>query len=121
MSRFPKSFSTVAFRLSAGFAALMSIMALVAGLSVVEMSQRGQQVRTIVDVNNAKTALGNAMLVHIDEMSVHARAVLLMTDLAEIGKEVGQYKAATAAYLDSEGRMLAALQSGGADAAACSR
>lgn len=113
MTRISPSHWTIAQRLCLGFGALLSIMALVTGLCVNELHQRGLQVRTIVDVNNVKTALAGGMLEQIDGMALHARMIVMLTIVSDVEKEVSQFGRAKAAYLEHERQLLSVMAAHG--------
>ncbi|MFO1337001.1 MAG: methyl-accepting chemotaxis protein [Burkholderiaceae bacterium] len=102
---------TLARRLGGGFGALLLLLLIVAGLSVVELRSQGRRVQDIVGVKNEKLALANRMLESINSMAIQARTVTLLTDVRAIDVEMKALGDAKARYADSEKALLAMLDS----------
>jgi len=90
---------SVAQRLSLGFATLVALSVVGAGVSAVQMRSLGQRMTHIVEVNNrlddAIAHMRNAM----DETGIQARNITLLTEMGAINNELGNLKA-------SKGRLL---------------
>jgi methyl-accepting chemotaxis protein len=94
-------------RLGMGFAALLLMMATVAGFAVLELRAQAAQTRQIVEVNNAKVTLAHEMLDSISRLAVQARSVTLLTDVKEIDTELALFKDAATHYSTFEQQLQA--------------
>jgi methyl-accepting chemotaxis protein len=101
--------ASVARRLGLSFALLLGLLLLVAVLGASQLSTLAQRLHQVVEVNNAKSALGNAMLHSINAMAVQARSLTLLTDAQEIAGELKQFEAARASYVKDESALVALI------------
>jgi len=97
---------TLARRLGFGFASLLFMLLVVAGLSVAELRAQGNRVRDIVGVKNEKLALANGMLESINSLAIQARSVTLLTDVRAIDSEMKVLKDSQARYASGEKNLL---------------
>ncbi len=100
----PSSFS-VAARLHAGFAALIGLLLLVAAIGSWELLRSGRAMDRIVEVNNRHTALARDLLDAINDMSLHARTMVLLTDIPGIDAEAKALAAASQRYTQAYGSL----------------
>jgi methyl-accepting chemotaxis protein len=106
---------SLAKRLTVGFSSILILLTAVALTGAYAVRSLGQQVQTIVQVNNAKTDLANDLRTRIDSLAIQSRSVALFanmeTDLdgsqAEAGVKLAQ--AAEANYLKTEQQLSALL------------
>lgn len=97
---------TLARRLGFGFASLLFMLLVVAGLSVAELRAQGNRVRDIVGVKNEKLALANGMLESINSLAIQARSVTLLTDVRAIDSEMKVLRDSQARYASGEKNLL---------------
>jgi len=106
---------SLAKRLTAGFATVLLLLLAVAATSAYSMRVLGNQVQTIVQVNNAKTEVANDLLSSIDALAIQTRSVALFANLEtdldgkQAAAEVSLAKAAEEKYLATEKRLTALL------------
>jgi methyl-accepting chemotaxis protein len=108
---------SLATRLSVGFSSILLLLVAVAATGAYSMRALGQQVQTIVQVNNVKTEVANELMSSMDNLAIQARSVALFANLetdldgkqAEAGVKLAQ--AAEQRYLGTE-KKLAALLAG---------
>jgi methyl-accepting chemotaxis protein len=106
---------SLAKRLTVGFSSILILLTAVALTGAYAVRSLGQQVQTIVQVNNAKTDLANDLRTRIDSLAIQSRSVALFanmeTDLdgsqAEAGVKLAL--AAEANYLKTEQQLSALL------------
>jgi methyl-accepting chemotaxis protein len=106
---------SLAKRLTAGFATVLLLLLAIAATSAYSMRVLGNQVQTIVQVNNAKTEVANDLLSSIDALAIQTRSVALFANLEtdldgkQAAAEVSLAKAAEEKYLATEKRLTALL------------
>ena len=115
MSRSPSRKSlSVAQRLALSFGTIVALSLLGSAVSGWQAQVIGANVERVVAVNNAMSdsvaRLRNAM----DEMSIQARSVALMTEMKSISAEIDNLKAAKARYQAEEKALQALLAGPGA-------
>ena len=106
---------SLAKRLTVGFSSILILLTAVALTGAYAVRTLGQQVQTIVQVNNVKTDLANDLRTRIDSLAIQSRSVALFanmeTDLdgsqAEAGVKLAL--AAEASYLKTEQQLSALL------------
>ncbi len=106
---------SLAKRLTVGFSSILILLTAVALTGAYAVRSLGQQVQTIVQVNNVKTDLANDLRTRIDSLAIQSRSVALFanmeTDLdgsqAEAGVKLAL--AAEASYLKTEQQLSALL------------
>jgi methyl-accepting chemotaxis protein len=106
---------SLAKRLTVGFSSILLLLTAVALTGAYAVRSLGQQVQTIVKVNNAKTDLANDLRTRIDSLAIQSRSVALFanmeTDLdgsqAQAGVKLAL--AAEANYLKTEQQLSALL------------
>jgi methyl-accepting chemotaxis protein len=113
-----KMSGSVGRRLSLSFGLLIALMLVMAVLGGAQLATLSARMKSVVEVNNAKTALGNAMLHSINAMGLHARSLTLLTEAKEIEAELKQFQASVADYEKDQKALAAAV---GEDAAADER
>ena len=106
---------SLAKRLTAGFATVLLLLLAIAATSAYSMRVLGNQVQTIVQVNNAKTEVANDLLSSIDALAIQTRSMALFANLEtdldgkQAAAEVSLAKAAEEKYLATEKRLTALL------------
>jgi methyl-accepting chemotaxis protein len=88
----------VTARLRGGFAIVLALLLLLAALGSFELMRAGRAMTTIVEVGNRHTSMARDMLDAINEASLGARTITLLTDLPGIDAEVKSLTAAVARY-----------------------
>jgi methyl-accepting chemotaxis protein len=100
---------SVGRRLNLGFGLLLGLMLLMALLGSLQLVALSTRMQAVVEVNNAKTALGNALLHRINAMGLHARSLTLLTEPKEIAAELEQLQAAISDYQRQQQALAAAV------------
>src|SRR6478736_7418949 len=103
---------SVGKRLNLGFATVLLLLLLVAGLAATQIQAMGERVRQVVEVNNEKSALANRLLDGINAMGIQARSLVLLTDAAEIGAELKQLDQARELYARDEAALATLMADG---------
>ncbi len=98
-------------RLALGFTVLAVLMCGTAAVSALGVGALGRHLGDIVELNNPKTDLAHQLLAEIDDMAIRARSIALLTEMAEIDKEVKAMNATLARYQQAE-QALVGLTSG---------
>ena len=110
---------SLAKRLTAGFSSILLLLVAVAATGAYSIRALGQQVETIVQVNNVKTGVANDLMNSIDNLAIQTRSVALFANLEtdldgkQAQAEVTLANAAEATYLSTEKKLTALL--GGPD------
>ena len=103
-------------RFGGGFAAILALLLLVAGVSLWQMRAIGQRLQGIVEVHNARMALANRMINQLDEMAILLRTTTLLTEVKEVDAHVRLLEEASASYQQSEKDLALALQAEASEA-----
>ncbi len=90
-----KNFS-IGQRLALGFGVLIFLLLTLAGLSYLGISSLNQEVSTMVDARYPKTVAANAVKADVNEATRSMLNVLIMTDPAQIQKELANIQATNA-------------------------
>ncbi|HEX7638005.1 MAG TPA: methyl-accepting chemotaxis protein [Burkholderiaceae bacterium] len=106
----PRSLS-VARRLALGFGALVGLSLLGSVAGGWQAHLIGAEMARIVEVNNAMSHAVGELRIDMDEMSIQARSIALMTEMKSIAAEIDHYKLAKANY-GRDQQMLQGLVSG---------
>ncbi|MEP6503127.1 MAG: methyl-accepting chemotaxis protein [Betaproteobacteria bacterium] len=113
-----KNFS-VAQRLALGFGALVALSLLGSAISGWQAQVIAAKVERVVEVNNAMSDAVSHLRNSMDEMSIQARSVALMTEMKSITAEIENLKAAKGRYLADEKALQALLAGPGATEGEC--
>ena len=100
---------SVSGRLALGFGFLLGLLLLMAGLSAFELTRSSQRLNHLVEVNERRSELANALLDRINGMAIQVRTITLLTDIKGVDAEVKSFEAAVAAYGKTESAMRDAL------------
>ena len=93
---------SVASRLAFGFGTIVALSLLGSVVSGWQAHVIGSKIERVVEVNNAMSDTVGRLRNSMDEMSIQARSVALMTEMKSITAEVGKFKAATERYRKDE-------------------
>ena len=91
--------SSVARRLSLGFGTLIALSLVGSGLAAWQAHGLARKVERVVEVNDAMSDATARLRFAMDEMSIQARTVALMTEMKSVAPEMERFKAAKSAYL----------------------
>jgi methyl-accepting chemotaxis protein len=105
---------SVARRLSLGFGALIGLSLLGSGLSAWQAQTLASKIQRVVEVNNAMSDATARLRFEMDEMSIQARTVALMTEMKSITSELNVFKASKENYLRDEKALQALVASAAA-------
>ena len=106
-----KNFS-IGQRLALGFGVVICLLLVLAGLSYLRISSLNQEVATMVDARYPKTVAANSIKADVSEATRSMLNVLIMTDPAQIAKELANIESANA----SATKVLAELNKSTSDA-----
>ena len=107
---------SLAKRLTFGFASILLLLVAVAATGAYSVQTLKRQVQTIVEVNNVKTGLANALLGSIDNLAIQTRSVALFANLetdldgSQAAAEVALAKSAQERYLSTERKLTELLR-----------
>ncbi len=113
MNHLTKPVAGVAARLRGGFALVLALLMALAALASWELVRAGRAMDRIVEVSNRHTSLARDMLDAINEVSLSARTITLLTDLPGIDAELKALQAAVARYGQVQGQLREALRAVG--------
>ncbi|MGN6526543.1 MAG: hypothetical protein ACTHL8_09150 [Burkholderiaceae bacterium] len=102
---------SVAHRLAWGFGALVGLSLVSSVVAGWQAGQIAAKVQRVVEFNNAVSDKVGHLRNAMDEMSIQARSVALMTEMKSINAEVDRFKAAKTRYQADE-KALQALVAG---------
>jgi len=100
---------SIASRLTWAFGFMLLLLGSLAGLSVFELSRANARMNHIVEVNNHRTDLARDLLDHINDMSVRARTIALLTDAPSVAAEAQGLRHSAEACQRTLGLLAAAL------------
>lgn len=93
---------TLGRRLALGFSAVIALLLTVVALSLGIGTRVEAQVRDIVEINERRMELANALVVEVSEMAIVLRTLTLLTDLKEVDRHSAMLASAMARYLGLE-------------------
>ena len=105
---------SVARRLSLGFGTLIALSLVGSGVSAWQARTLAGKIERVVEVNNAMSDATARLRFEMDEMSIQARTVALMTEMKSITAELGVFKASKETYLRDEKALQALVAGAGA-------
>jgi methyl-accepting chemotaxis protein len=92
-----------------GFGCILTLLLVIGGVSLFEMSEMGSRIRGIVEVHNSQMAQANKLIEDVDEMAIIVRTLTLLTDVKDVDRQVKLFEQATVRYGKSEATLEEAM------------